>query len=139
MTATDSTPAFQLRWYLSVAVALFAFVIVGVYSMRMARDTSGYDEDQARQRAEKLTAMQAQDAKTLGTPDWVDKDKGIVRIPIDEAMAQEIPVLAAKPLAMGAAIPGAVTPPPANLPASPMPTAPLPASGATPPTAKPTK
>ena len=140
MSATVTPPAFQLRWYISVAVALLVFAVVGVYSMRMASDTTDYDDAQAKVRTEKLAAMRAQDAKTLGTADWIDKDKGIVRIPIDEAMAQEIPVLAAKPVTMGAAIPGAMTPPPANVPASPMPTAPARASGAAPATnAKPTK
>ena len=125
---TMATTPFPFRWYVGVALGLLAFAVVGVYSMRMARDTTGYDDEQARERYEKLAALQAQDAKTLGTADWVDKTKGIVRIPIDEAVTQEIPVLAAKPVGMGAAIPGAVPPPPANVPAPPTLGAPVPAS-----------
>ena len=110
MTAATSPPL-QPRWYFSVAAALFVFVVVGIYSIRMANDTTGYDQEQAQERYAKLAALQEQDRKTLGTADWIDKDKGLVRIPIDEAMAQELPVLAAKPVTMGAAIPGAIVPP----------------------------
>jgi hypothetical protein len=123
-------PPLQFRWYLSVAVALLIFVVVGVYSIRMADNTTGYDQEQAQERYAKLAALQEQDRKTLGTADWIDKDKGIVRIPIDEAMAQEVPLLAAKPVAMGAAIPGAIVP--ASAPAAPAATGsatPVPASG----------
>jgi hypothetical protein len=141
MTAT-ATSTFQLRWYLSVAVALLIFAVVGVYSIRMADDTTGYDHEQAAERSQKLATMQALDAKTLGTADWIDKDKGIVRIPIDEAMAQEVPVLAAKPVTMGVAIPGAAVPAPASAPVTPAANAPapMPASGrASNNNAKPTK
>jgi hypothetical protein len=129
MTAATS-PSIQPRWYVSVAAALFVFVVVGVYSIRMANDTTGYDEEQAQARYAKLAALQEQDRKTLGTADWVDKDKGIVRIPIDEAVAEEIPILAAKPVTMGAAIPGAIVPPSAPAaPAAMGAAAPVPASG----------
>jgi hypothetical protein len=67
--------------------------------------------------------LREQDSKTLGTADWIDKDKGVVRIPIDEAMAQEVPVLAAKPVTMGVAIPGAMAPAAAPM-AAPAPAAP---------------
>jgi hypothetical protein len=111
MNAAATSPTIQPRWYFSVAAALFVFVIVGVYSIRMANDTTGYDEEQAQERSAKLATMQALDRKTLSTADWIDKDKGIVRIPIDEAITQEIPLLQAKPVTMGAAIPGAVAAP----------------------------
>jgi hypothetical protein len=111
--STAPQPTFPFRWYISVAVVLFIFVIVAIHSSRVAHETTGYDEDQARIRTEKLQKLQAADTKTLTTADWVDKDKGIVRIPIDEAMVQEVPVLKAKPLAMGGEIPGAVAPAPA--------------------------
>ena len=126
MTAATS-PTIQPRWYFSVAAALFVFVVVGVYSIRMADDTTGYDQEQAQERYAKLAALQEQDRKTLGTADWIDKDKGLVRIPIDEAIAQEIPVLAAKPVTRGALIPGAVVPP--SAPAAPAAAGPVPASG----------
>jgi hypothetical protein len=107
MSAMTDTPTTKTSWYFTVAAVLFIFVLVGVYSSRMAHDTTGYDYEQAQIRLATLHKMQATDRKTLTTADWIDKDKGIVRIPLAEAMTQEVPVLAAKPLTMGTAIPGA--------------------------------
>jgi hypothetical protein len=36
---------------------------------------------------EALRSLQAEEERLLSTPGWVDRDKGIVRIPIEEAMA----------------------------------------------------
>jgi hypothetical protein len=122
MSAIEPTPI-QFRWYLSVAVVLFVFVIVGIYSSRMAHNadhTDGYDQQQAQERLAKLHKMQDTDQKTLTTADWIDQGKGIVRIPIDEAMTEEVAVLKAKPVAIGTAIPGvAPAAAPAPAPAAP--------------------
>jgi hypothetical protein len=114
--ATSTTQPF--RWYISVAVVLLIFAVIAYQSTRVAQDTTTYDQDQAKIRLEKLEKLRAADEKTLTTADWVDKDKGIVRIPIDEAMSQEVALLKAKPVAMGVEIPGAVAPAPAA-PAAP--------------------
>jgi hypothetical protein len=103
MTTETSSPA---RWFFGLAAAFAVFALVGVYSSRMAYHTSGYDQDEAKERYAKLAKLQAADEKTLTSADWVDQDKGTVRIPIDEAMTEEVDTLKAKPLQMGAAIPG---------------------------------
>jgi hypothetical protein len=106
MSAIEPTPL-KLHWYVSVAAVLFIFVVVGIYSTRMAYDTNatdGYDQQQAAIRVAKLQKMQATDRKTLTTADWLDQTKGTIRIPIDEAMTQEVTVLQAKPVAMGSAL-----------------------------------
>lgn len=129
--SAETPSTVKLHWYISVALALFVFVVVGMYSMNMARNTTGYDEEQARERLEKLTKMRDQDAKTLFNADWVDKDKGIVRIPIDEAMTQEVSLLKNDQPRAGTQIPGATPaaalPVPNAQPANA--TAPPPASG----------
>ena len=138
MSALEPTPI-KFRWYFSVAAALFIFVIVGIYSSRMATDTDAtdsYDQQQAVIRAAKLAKMQQTDQQTLTTADWIDQTKGTVRIPIDEAMPETVAALKTKPVAMGTAIPGAVpaaapVPPPATTNA---PAAFTPAANATPPT-----
>jgi hypothetical protein len=127
MSAIEPTPI-QFRWYLSVAAILFVFVIVGIYSSRMARNsdhTDGYDQQQAQERLAKLHKMQDTDQKTLTTADWIDQGKGIVRIPIDEAMTEEVAVLKAKPVAIGTVIPGVApaTPAPATPASTNAPTA----------------
>jgi hypothetical protein len=106
-TATVTPAPAKVSWYFTVAAVLFLFVLVGLYSARIAHETTGYDDEQAQIRLATLHKMQDTDRKTLTTADWIDQDKGIVRIPIFEAMTEEVPVLAAKPLAMGTAIPGA--------------------------------
>lgn len=134
MSATDTTPI-KFRWYFSVAITLFIFVVVGVYSSQMANNnTSGYDEQQAQIRKAKLDKMQDTDRKTLTTADWIDKDKGIVRIPIDEAMTEEVGVLKAKAPAMGSALPVAAP----VAPAAPAASTPA-ATNAAPATPSPTK
>jgi hypothetical protein len=105
MSSVTDNPK-KITWYLTVAEVLFIFVLVGVYSARIAHETTGYDDDQAKTRLATLHKMQAADEKTLNTADWIDQDKGIVRIPVNEAVTEEVPVLAAKPVTMGAAIPG---------------------------------
>jgi hypothetical protein len=47
----------------------------------------------AKNRLEKRLKIQEEGAKKLSTYGWVDQDKGIVHIPIDQAMEQELPVL----------------------------------------------
>jgi hypothetical protein len=137
MDAATSSPI-KLHYYVTVALALLIFAVVGVYSMRMAHDTTGYDYEQAKIRYAKLAAMRETDQKTLTTADWVDKGNGVVRIPVDEAMAQEVPLLQAKPVTMGVAIPGAI-PPPAAAPAPAPAKAAAPAAAAPDDNAKPTK
>ena len=51
------------------------------------------------------------------TATWVDQDKGLIQIPIDEAMAHELVDLKNVPVAAGAEIPGS-TPAPAPAPAT---------------------
>jgi hypothetical protein len=43
-------------------------------------------EDRAAFRAKALAELRAAEAEALTTPAWVDKNKGIVRLPIEDAM-----------------------------------------------------
>lgn len=104
--AAISSPI-KLRWIPGLIAVFLVFVVIGVYSSRVANRTDTYDDDQAALRYDKLAKQQADDAQTLTTADWVDQGKGIVRLPVDEAIPQEIAALKAKPEQMGAAIPGA--------------------------------
>jgi hypothetical protein len=96
--------------------------------MNMARNTTGYDEEQGRERLQKLDTMREKETKTLNNADWVDKTKGTVRIPIDEAMAQEVELLKNDLPRAGAAIagatPAAALPTPNAQPANAAPPAP---------------
>jgi hypothetical protein len=135
MSAVLEPTPLKLRWYFSVAAVLFIFVVIGFYSVRMAKDTDftdGYDQQQAAIRLGKLQKMQAADQTTLTTADWIDQDKGTVRIPIAEAMPEEVAVLKAKPVAVGSALPvvapAAAAPSTNAAPAAPAMTNPAPAA-----------
>jgi hypothetical protein len=99
-------------------VVLFAFfgVIVLATIGPSPRGTS-YEENRAKKRLEKLKALREEDAKALTTYSWVDKEKQLVRIPIERAMELTAAQLAQmKPTSAGPiATPAA---PPAQSPAA---------------------
>lgn len=124
----------KLRWIPGLVAVFLVFVVIAVYSSRVATRTTDYDEDQAAERYAKLAKMQATDEKTLTTADWVDQGKGVVRIPIDEALPQAVAMLKAKPVQAGAEIPGATPATPSTIPAAAQNEAPAGSPQASPPT-----
>jgi hypothetical protein len=117
MPASSSTSSSAGR-FLGICAAFAVFAVVGIYSSRMAYHTTGYDDDEAKERYARLAKLQADDRKTLTTADWIDQAKGTVRIPIDEAMTQEVALLKARPVQIGTALPAAAPAPAAATPAA---------------------
>jgi len=126
-------PQIKITWLIGTLAAFAIFVLIGAYSARMTQTYTDYDQDRAAQRYATLAEVRHDeqallypvDAQGHSTAVWVDQDKGIIRIPIDEAMAETVNALKAKPVQMGAAIPGAVPPPaPAPAPAATAPAKP---------------
>jgi hypothetical protein len=112
MSDATPSPAIKIDWIFGLIAAFLIFVVIATYSSRMAKNTLDYD---AGRRAERLAILKKQqdgDRQTLTTADWIDQTKGIVRIPIDEAIPEAITALKSKPVQMGAVIPG-TTPAPA--------------------------
>ena len=105
--ALAAQPPIKLRWFFGIVAVFLIFVVIAAYSSRMARDTAGYDSGRAAERYATLAKLRADDNKTLTTVDWVDQAKGVIRIPIDEAMPETVTALTAKPVHAGATIPGA--------------------------------
>jgi len=58
--------------------------------------TSDYEEARAKKRMEKLKTLREESQKELTTYAWVDKNKGVTRIPIDRAMEVTVADLAQK-------------------------------------------
>jgi hypothetical protein len=112
---TDAAPLppIKVSWIFGLLAAFLIFVVIATYSSRMARDAGDYDQQRRTERLDILKKQRESDEKTLSTADWVDATKNTVRIPIDEAIPEEIITLKAKPVQMGAEIPGAkpMTPP----------------------------
>jgi len=98
---------------------LFGIIVLAVIGP--SSRTSDYEEMRAKKRMERLKALQEENQKELTTYTWIDKNKGVARIPIDRAMELTVADLAQKkpvpagPIATPAAqtAPGGAAPTPA--------------------------
>ena len=99
---------------------LFGLIVLAVIGP--SPRTSDYEETRAKKRMEKLKALHEETQKDLTTYAWLDKNKGVARIPIDRAMELTIADLAQKKPAPAGPI---ATPPAQTAPAgaSPAPAA----------------
>ena len=89
--------------------ALFGVIVLAIIGP-MPRG-SDYEETRAKKRMENLKTAQEDAEKALNTYAWVDKYKGVVRIPLSRAMELTVADLAQKkPVAAGPI----ATPPPAQ-------------------------
>ena len=80
--------------------ALFGVIVLAIIGP-MPRG-SDYEETRAKKRMENLKTAQEDAEKALNTYTWVDKNKGVVRIPITRAMELTVADLAQKtPTAAG--------------------------------------
>ena len=109
---------------------LFGLIVLAVIGP--SPRTSDYEETRAKKRMEKLKALHEETQKDLTTYAWVDKNKGVARIPIDRAMELTVADLAQKKPAPAGPI---ATPPAQTAPAgaSPAPAAPQGAAVSSPP------
>jgi hypothetical protein len=106
---------------------VFLFVLFGLMVLAVigpSPRSSDYEETRAKKRMEKLNALYEENKKDLTTYAWVDKNKGVARIPIDRAMELTVADLAQKkpapagPIATPAAqAPPAAAPPTGGSPA----------------------
>lgn len=120
-------------------VLLFAFFgLLALIVIGAAPRGNSYEKKRAKVRAEKLQALNQEKLTAITTYAWVDKSKGVVRIPVEEAMtitvaelsqrtpapANPIATTAASPSPQGAG-PAAASPAPspsANASGTPKPT-----------------
>jgi len=97
---------------------LFGLIVLAIIGP--SPRTSDYEETRAKKRMEKLKALHEESQKELTTYAWVDKNKGVARIPIDRAMEVTVADLAQKKPARAGPIatPAAQAPPTAGSPAA---------------------
>src|SRR6185503_3798407 len=96
--------------------ALFGLIVLAIIGP--SQRSSDYEEARAKKRVENLKTLREEADKTLTTYGWVDKNKGVARIPIERAMeltvadlAKQKPAPATSPKPGGAqASPQAVAP-----------------------------
>ena len=112
-----------LSTWLGIVCLFVLFGIIVLAVIGPSPRTSDYEEARAKKRMEKLKALQEENQKDLTTYAWVDKNKGVARIPIDRAMEVTVADLAQKKPAPAGPI---ATPPAQTAPAgtSPAPAAP---------------
>ena len=98
---------------------LFGLIVLAVIGP--SPRTSDYEETRAKKRMEKLKTLHEESQKELTTYAWVDKNKGVARIPIDRAMEVTVADLARKKPAPAGPIatPAAQTAPAGASPAAP--------------------
>ena len=105
---------------------LFGLIVLAVIGP--SPRTSDYEETRAKKRVEKLKTLHEETQKELTTYAWVDKNKGVARIPIDRAMEVTVADLAQKkPAPAGPIVTPAASPAPAASPQG--------AAGSSPPSA----
>jgi hypothetical protein len=76
---------------LFVVFGLFVWVVFGAIA-----HGDSYEEKRAKARMEKLEQLHKDSAAALTSYAWVDKNKGVVRIPVERAMELALPDLAVK-------------------------------------------
>src|SRR5947208_9919842 len=101
------------------------FVLFGVIVLAVVGPSprgTDYEETRAKKRIEQLKTLREENQKELATYVWVDKNKGVARIPIDRAMELTVADLAQKKPAPAGPIatPAEQTPPTAASPAPPV-------------------
>src|SRR5437868_7976886 len=93
--AMDRTPITFGAWLGIVLLFLFFGVFVLVLIVLSPRGNN-YEAKRAEQRLETLKKVQAEANTELRSYAWVDKNKGVVRVPIDRAMELTVTALAQK-------------------------------------------
>lgn len=137
MTPREPLQHYQPRSTFSTwvgVVLVFAFFgMLAFVAVKASPRGNTYEKKRAKVRAEKLEAAQKENLAALTTYSWVDKTKGIARIPINDAMKLTLaeladkkptaagPIVAASPSAAPQTSPGAspATSPAASAAASP--------------------
>jgi hypothetical protein len=110
---------------------LFGLIVLAIIGP--SPRTSDYEETRAKKRMERLKALHEETQKDLTTYAWIDKNKGVARIPIDRAMELTVSDLAQKKPAPA----GPIATPPAQ--AAPAAASPAPAASQLPVAAQPAK
>jgi hypothetical protein len=92
--AVESRAPFSAWLGVILLFALFGAIVLVTVGSAPRGDT--YEQIRAEKRVEKLKTLRESDAKQLTGYTWIDKNKGVVGLPIERAMVLAIADLAAK-------------------------------------------
>ena len=101
MAETQSAPSIAytrapFSTWLGIVCLFVLFGLIVLAVIGPSPRTSDYEEARAKKRMEKLKTLHEESQKELTTYAWVDKNKGVARIPIDRAMEVTVADLAQK-------------------------------------------
>src|SRR5437899_3046459 len=82
--------------WLGVIFLFLLFAVIVLATIGPAPRGDSYEQKRAQAREKKLKDARDEETKTLGTYGWIDKNKGIVRVPINRAMELTVAELAKK-------------------------------------------
>jgi uncharacterized protein (DUF58 family) len=124
-----------LSTWLGIVLLFMLFGVIVLAVIGPGPRGSDYEETRAKKRMENLKTSHEEAEKALTTYGWIDKNKGVARVPIERAMELTVADLAQQKPAPAGPI---ATPPPqaTTAPASPAPAA-SPQPGAAQPSASP--
>jgi hypothetical protein len=123
-----------LSTWVGVVLLFVFFGVIVLAVIGPTRRGSDYEETRARKRLENLKTSREEAAKALTTYGWIDKNKGVARIPIERAMELTVAELAQQKPAPAGPI---ATPAPQAQPAASPASAASPQPGAAQPAASP--
>ena len=89
------SPAPFSTW-LGVVLLFILFGVIVLAVIGPSPRGSDYEQARGKKRIERLNALREENEKELTTYAWVDKNKGVARIPINRAMELEVAELAQK-------------------------------------------
>jgi hypothetical protein len=80
-------PNEKIVWHFGVifAAACFLFVALTI-AVKLSVSVPAIDADRAALRSKALDDMRAAETTALATPDWIDKNRNLVRLPIETAL-----------------------------------------------------
>ena len=91
---TQSRAPFSTWLGVVLLFALFGVIVLAVIGPAPRSDD--YEQKRAKAREEKLKTAREEDAKALTSYGWIDKNKGVARIPVARAMELTVAELAQK-------------------------------------------
>ncbi len=115
-----------------LAAIIVGFLLFGAATLWLRHQPAArtdLETDRARERSERLAKLHEGDATALSEYTWVDRDAGVVGLPLDRAIELALPQLKNKPVRQGPPIPppADTNAPPADATSAP-PAAPVPAT-----------
>ena len=80
-------PANKPVWHFGINFAVASFLFVAMVAIvRFSQPVPAVDADRAAVRSKDLADIRSAENLALTTPGWVDRDRGIVRLPIEQAI-----------------------------------------------------